>query len=212
MNTLTALFCLVSCSAQASQIQVMDEERELTVLMSISELNRILVEQDRISDVFTHSSSLQVLPDERLGQIFIKVNQPPKKGVRLTLTTEEGRIQDLRLQGQEISGQTLILKERHEPYAELKQYDERIEMAHILSEFLLGQAPEGFSLLEQYETTQTYKSSSYVVESFKYMNTLEVPITLEERLFADSAQAVLIDCPYLESGESTQAWRILRND
>lgn len=212
MNKHLALLCLMSCSAQASQIQVMDEEQEIHAVMSTSELNRILVERDRISDVFTRSSSLEILPDERLGQIFIKLNHPPKEGLRLTLTTEDGRIQDLRLQGQNISGQTLILKERPVSHAEPKDHDECSEIVHILSEFVLGRIPEGFSLFERCEDIHTYTSHSYKVESFTYTNTSEVPLTLGEGLFADSAQAVLIDCPYLEPGESTSLWRVLNND
>lgn len=212
MNKLFTLLCFMSFSAQASQIQVMDEEQEIHAVMSTSELNRVLVERDRISDVFTHSSSLEILPDERLGQIFIRINQPPKEGIRLTLTTEDGRIQDLRLQGQHISGQTLILKERPEAHAEPKHHDERNEIIHILSEFHLGRIPEHFSIVEECEGFQIFQSNSHNVESFTYTNASDVPVALEESPFVDSAEAVLIDCLYLDPGESTKIWRVLSHD
>lgn len=209
-----ALIAFFVCSAEASQVHTLNEEREILVSVSNTELNRIIVEKDRISDVFTHGTNLEILPDERIGQIFVKTGSSPKGGIRLTLTTEEGRVQDMRLRAQELQGQTIIIKERGEFEVQPENPNKQEGLVAILLKFLSGEQPIGFKLCDSGEEQKVYSSDHYTVEVFPHTNSSEQVVHLDEEIFVSHSQvrAILIDCPLLEPGESTRIWRISAHD
>lgn len=208
------LLALAVSSVQAAQIYNLNEHQEIEATISKTELNRIIVEKDRISDVFAYGNTLEVLPDERLGQIFVKAVVPSKETIRVTVTTEEGRIQDMRLSSRAIQGQTITLSERSGRDKQGYETSESEVLVGILSEFLKGQVPAGFRLGESSKEQKFYTSDRYTVEKFVQFNPYGQPIQLEEEMFVSIPQtrAIYICCSILEAGQSTEVWRISAND
>lgn len=213
-NYAWGLFLLVGASAHAAQIYSLNEEHEIKIEVSNTELNRIIVEKDRISDVFAHEATLEILPDERLGQIFVRTSSSPQGGLRLTLTTEEGRVQDIRLLSQDIQGQTVLLRENAEIRTKEKLQSEQDTLVEILSVFLSGTVPPGFKLNETHEGRQLYLSEQYTVEVFTHHNTSENVVILDEEMFVSSPQtrAILMACSFLNPDQTTLIWRVISHD
>src|SRR3990167_965830 len=92
-----SLFFLLTLSAvKAALIQTLDESRVIEVPISKEDLTRITVQEDRIRNVFGVTGEYVLETDEDQGQIFIRPTDL-EKPFSLTLTTEKGRTQDLRL-------------------------------------------------------------------------------------------------------------------
>ena len=95
-----------------AQSYVLNQERRIEAQISATHINRIQVEGDRIAAVYGASDTVTLEPDEVGGQLFLKshgVNRPLNP-LYLTLITEGGLSQDLKLISHESEAQTLIFK------------------------------------------------------------------------------------------------------
>ncbi|MBX9620691.1 MAG: type-F conjugative transfer system secretin TraK [Alphaproteobacteria bacterium] len=105
---------LASTSAQAAIMRPLDEMKVLEVPIAQDALTRIKVQDDRILHVFGNAGEYVLETDDYQGQIFIRptpsLEATPSKTISLTLTTEEGYTQDLRLIPKKQVPETLILK------------------------------------------------------------------------------------------------------
>lgn len=80
--------------------------------ISLHDLNRIEVKNDRIAQVFGKSGAFLVEQDLENGQLYLKPTpQNGRRPLSVTLTTEKGQVQDLLLTPYDVPGETLILKE-----------------------------------------------------------------------------------------------------
>ena len=115
---------LMSSSAHAVIEKSLDESRLIEAPLSIQELTRIAVKGDRILNVYGPKGKYVLEADETLGQIFIRplletnlyettLTGPPlpeaNNALYLTLTTEKGHIQDLRLLPTDKPPESIIL-------------------------------------------------------------------------------------------------------
>ncbi len=110
----TLAFLCLGTTAHATLIRPLDETRPLEVTISREGLTRIKVQDDRILNVFGVSGDYELEADEALGQVFIRP-QPlgfsgDSKPLYLTITTEKGHTQDLRLLPRHQAPEALILK------------------------------------------------------------------------------------------------------
>src|SRR3989338_8340081 len=109
-----SLFFLLTLSAvKAALIQTLDESRVIEVPISKEDLTRITVQEDRIRNVFGVTGEYVLETDEDQGQVFIRLPNSSEislKPISLTLTTEKGRTQDLRLIPKDQAAEALILK------------------------------------------------------------------------------------------------------
>lgn len=107
---------LVTTGLKAAQIVHFDAESDIKAKISNTELTRLMVEGDRIVDVFLVGATLDMVPDERLGHLYIKPTQHLSKdstmssNIRMTITTEAGHAQDFTLVPHDGDAQTIILK------------------------------------------------------------------------------------------------------
>ena len=119
MNTfrrshLTAFAVLwMSSSAHAAIIRSLNEHIVIEAPISQKALTRIAVKNDRIRDVFGVSGEYVLEADEGQGQVFIRPTTGTQP-ISLTLTTEKGHTQDLRLLPKDQPPQALLLEERSE--------------------------------------------------------------------------------------------------
>lgn len=101
-------FLLLTSSAFAAQVLVMNPQERLGAALSSQELNRIQVVGDRIASVFGSQGTFSVEPEEVKGQVFLKVPQGVSR-LDLSVVTESGLTQDLAFTVQKGAGQTLLL-------------------------------------------------------------------------------------------------------
>ncbi len=103
-------------SALALQTYPLIDHQSTTLHISQTGLNRIAVANDRIQQVFGAEGTFDVQSDEEGGQIFLKLTSEsylgshPSKPSTITLITESGLTQDLRLVPKNIEFQSILFK------------------------------------------------------------------------------------------------------
>src|SRR3990167_7156559 len=189
-----SLFFLLTLSAvKAALIQTLDESRVIEVPISKEDLTRITVQEDRIRNVFGVTGEYVLETDEDQGQIFIRPTDL-EKPFSLTLTTEKGRTQDLRLIPKDQATEAL-----------LNLY-----------------APQGSYKLIQELKGDTLRCLTYEVKNSLQSSVVsdKKPIlSLSESLFAQSLPlqkqnliAILIPHHILRLGEHTHVYVVARTD
>ncbi|MBS0271672.1 MAG: type-F conjugative transfer system secretin TraK [Proteobacteria bacterium] len=102
---------LIATTAEAAIQRPLDELKVIEVPISKQDLTRITVKEDRILNVFGVTGEYVLEADEDQGQVFIRpAGLNSNKPIHLTLTTEGGHTQDLRLIPQDKKPEALILK------------------------------------------------------------------------------------------------------
>lgn len=108
------MFLLAGTAANAALIRPLNEMKVLEISVSQDGLTRIKVQEDRILHVFGNAGEYVLETDETQGQIFIRpLEGRPLEGVKpinLTVITEAGHTQDLRLIPKNQVPDALILK------------------------------------------------------------------------------------------------------
>ena len=100
----------------ALQTYPLHDHQSTTITISQTEPNRISVANDRIQQVFGAEGGFDVQSDEEGGQIFLKVASEsyleahPSKPSTITIITESGLTQDLRLIPKELEFQSILFK------------------------------------------------------------------------------------------------------
>ena len=86
-------------------------QQKTTIPISQDQQNRIAIANDRIQQIFGAEGSFDVQSDDVSGQIFVKcVNSQPTKPQTITIVSESGLTQDLKLLPQKIEFQSVLLK------------------------------------------------------------------------------------------------------
>ena len=104
---------LAGSAAHAAIVRPLDELKVIEIPISQQGLTRIKVQSDRILHVLGNAGEYVLETDEDQGQVFIRptlLNDSSAKAISLTLTTEAGQTQDLRLIPKNQAPEALILK------------------------------------------------------------------------------------------------------
>lgn len=101
---------LMATPLRALQTYPLVDHQKTELEISQTELNRIAVSGDRIGQVFGAEGLFDVQTDDEGGQIFLKLNRGESKPITVTLITEEGLTQDLKLIPQAIDSQSILFK------------------------------------------------------------------------------------------------------
>jgi hypothetical protein len=108
------LLLFAGTTAQAAIVRPLDEMKVLEAPIAQDALTRIKVQDDRILHVFGNAGEYVLETDDFQGQIFIRPTPSfeaiPSKAISLTLTTEAGYTQDLRLLPKKQVPEALILQ------------------------------------------------------------------------------------------------------
>jgi hypothetical protein len=95
----------------ASTVIRVNPDKRIRAVVSYDSMNRIAFANDRIAQVFGDEEAYTLQSDEARGQIFLKPTEANgTKPIYITLTTEQGSVQDIELIPQKIPTSTLILK------------------------------------------------------------------------------------------------------
>jgi hypothetical protein len=106
-----AICLLLTATSFASTTVSVDQNKRISVAISDDSMNRIAFANDRISQVFGDEEAYTMQTDETRGQIFLKPTEAnAEKPITITVTTENGVVQDLELNPKKMSTATIILK------------------------------------------------------------------------------------------------------
>lgn len=153
----TILCLFLSTAVHGATIHRLDEFKTIEASISSQGLTRIAVKGDRISNVFGATGDYVLEADEDQGQIFIRPADVSSfafggvkpKPIHLTLVTEGGHTQDLRLLPQDKVPDAIILKTNEDIKQEvLKEKNSapimREEVADLIRASRDGRIPLGY--------------------------------------------------------------------
>ncbi len=131
---------ILSTTAHAAITKNLDETRVIEVPISQEGLTRIKVQEDRILHVFGNAGEYVLETDENQGQIFIRPQSSEEettaKPISLTITTEAGHTQDLRLIPKHQAADAIILKSDNALKREIEK--EKLASAPLFREEIEG--------------------------------------------------------------------------
>ena len=109
---ISASLALAAPSASALKEYPLADQRRIEAVISNHEINRIAVVHDRIRQVFGAEGAFAHEVDEDGGQLFIKPLKPQQtEPIHITVVTENGLTQDLKLTLADIGSETILLKQ-----------------------------------------------------------------------------------------------------
>ncbi len=112
LGFLAAVPCTTT-PCMALQIYPLVDQQRSVATISKDQQNRIAVQGDRIQQIFGTDGVFDVQSDEEGGQIFLKLLYiGSSKAVTVTIVTESGLTQDLKLIAKDIESQSILLKPR----------------------------------------------------------------------------------------------------
>jgi hypothetical protein len=213
-------FMLLGSWVHAAITHDLDEMKVIEAGISKEGLTRIKVQGDRILNVFGNSGDYVLEADEAGGQIFIRP-LTSEKAFNITLVTEEGYTQDLRLLPQNKAPDPIILREGKEPLKRkqcLITRDNVMELINGLREDVipLGYKEVPIALKKQngpHLLIRELKGEKLNGLTFEVRNEGKTTLMLNEAEFSDCYQglAVLLPKKILKSGERTRAYVVTRS-
>ena len=238
------LICLLAGTTAVHGVVIhpLDEKRALEVRVSEDGLTRIKVEDDRILQVFGMAGEYVLEVDEDQGQIFIRptdrrdssFSRLSSKPISLTLTTEAGHTQDLRLIPTSQAHEALILQVNTDLAQEIEKEKQasaplfREEIEGLIEACQEGRIPLGYKevplnlstlqepyLLVREIQSQKLRGLTYRVHNkTKELLVLSEPELLKEglarRSLGGGVVALLIPQKILTPGEGTDVYVVVR--
>ncbi len=204
------LTCLLAgtTAVQGAVTHPLDEKKVLEVRVSQENLTRIKVEDDRILHVFGMAGEYVLEVDEDQGQIFIRptdmrdptFSRASSKPISLTLTTEGGHTQDLRLIPTSQAPEALILQVNTEISKEIEREKHasaplfREEIEGLIEACRIGRIPLGYkemplnlsTLQEPYLLVREIQSQKLRGLTYRVHNNTQELMVLSEPEFAES--------------------------
>ncbi len=232
---------ILSTTAQAAITHPLDEMKVITVPVSQDGLTRIKVQDDRILHVFGNAGEYVLEVDENQGQIFIRpalidaIGSKTSKSISLTLTTEEGHTQDLRLVPKDQAPEALILKADNTIKQEIEKEkrasapifreevealiqalrEERIPLGYKEMPIPLMTLHEPYLLMRELQG-ETLRGLTYRIQNKTsdrvFLSELELDIHLRQGLGGHRIIALLIPKKTLNTGEKTDVYVVTRTN
>jgi len=196
---------MLGTAVEAAILKPLDDLKVIEVPISRQGLTRITVKDDRISNVFGNAGEYVLESDEDQGQIFIRpTGLESLNSISLTLTTEKGHTQDLRLLPKDQAPEALILKEDEEIKPELFKdpFNGRLsetpitrdEIENLFEACRLGRIPLGYkampldlnTLKGPHLLTRELQGEKLRCLAYEVKNKTTSPLTLSEPEFIKS--------------------------
>jgi type-F conjugative transfer system secretin TraK len=221
--------CILS-SGKAALIYPLDDLKVIEVPISQAGLTRITVKGDRIANVFGVAGEYFMEADETQGQVFVRPMEPALHPISITLTTEGGDTQDLRLVPKNQAPEALILKteaannaKQNAPWNNqsdtiTRDAITRNEIEDLLYACAEGRIPTGYKSValeipapdEPYHLIAEVQNDKLHGLTYEVKNLATIPWILAESGFAQklniNAVAVLMPKKLLNPGESTYVY------
>lgn len=217
--------CFLS-AAYGAQLYPLNDLHVIEANISRQGLTRITVKDDRILNVFGITGEYVLETDEEQGQIFIRPMGPGSMNpISLTLTTEMGHTQDLRLAPIDKAPEAIILQDEEASKEGLAKKKAQSIASRDAIEALVqacqeNRIPVGYKampleILPQKAGTQ-HKEYRLIREirgphlnglTYKVNNTSHIPLIMAEQSFADpDVIAVSMPTKLINPGGSTYVY------
>ncbi|MBY0292337.1 MAG: type-F conjugative transfer system secretin TraK [Alphaproteobacteria bacterium] len=228
----------LGASCLALQTYPLIDQQSTKVIISNTEQNRIAVLGDRIQQVFGAEGTFDVQTDEEGGQIFLIVAKTGfnsalqasslVKPMTITIITEEGLTQDLKLVSQSIESQSILLKPAlsmpEEPKQNRLQHVIQLLKALVRNEELVGYIKTSFAKqshtpcsrltpfkLLTADLIMTYHGEKFEGKAYTLLNQGKEPLFLKESDFAHPGDVVLsFSKSLLQAGEQINLYVVSR--
>lgn len=214
------LFCAMNVAAE-QRVPVTDGT-EVTITVSANTLNRLAVENDRITTVKGITGQFQLDKDIELGQVFIQPIATDKEElIHLFLLTEKGHTYPLSLSLQEGPAESILLMPIEQKPTQWEQSSSYETLIRAVIQAMHNQtALEGF-IVENTKTrlsvpnlkhatvtqVQTYKGKQLAAFVLEVSNTSKAEMVLSEQLFyRKGIRAVSVVNPILSPGSKTHVF------
>jgi len=223
LKALMAGVLLLSNQSVALQVKEMIQDERLTLKVALYDLNRIEVRGDRIASVFGNSGTFTLDHDTDRGHLYIKPTQSNgKRPLSLSITTENGLVQDLILTPFDMPSETIILKTGRESFE-----SHQPGPIDLIKSMAQGIAPQGFEgafevreegrdlyFWKNIRTRQikSYRNAYLIGEVISFKNETGKPLTLHETQFVnEKTLAVGLEKHRVEDDETILVYRVLAN-
>lgn len=207
---------------QAALVHSLDDLKVIEVPLSQTGLTRITVKGDRINNVFGVAGEYVMEADETQGQVFIRPMEPALNPISITVTTEGGHTQDLRLIPQNKAPEAIILKIEDANKAKEKGGQvgldnglSRNEIEELLHACVEGRIPTSYKSVplkipsdnNSHHLIGEISNNKLRGLTYEIKNSGTIPLILAESGFAQnldvSVVAILMPKKLLHPGEST---------
>ncbi|MBL8675982.1 MAG: type-F conjugative transfer system secretin TraK [Alphaproteobacteria bacterium] len=233
MISKSLILLLAGTTAQAAIVHPLDEMKAIEVPISQQGLTRIKVQNDRILHVFGNAGEYVLETDEAQGQVFIRPTllNDVAKAISLTLTTEAGQTQDLRLIPKNQAPEALILKVNTEATSKVEKEKRasapisREEVESLIFALQGDRIPLGYkempinltTLHEPYPLLRELQGQTLHGLTYRIQNKTEENLVLSEPELAKKISiqqntliAILMSKKILTPGEGTEAYVVVR--
>lgn len=213
---------LICCGGLYADPYLVQPDERVDAIISLNQLNRIKVLDDRITQVFGDENTFTLETDTETGQIFIKPKD--EKLLFLTIVTENGESIDLALNPTEMDARTLLLQlQTREPLqntARNKTASLKNQVVSLINAMSAGVEIEGFSRLKavkeeqlapfELELKSIYQGEGLVGEIWVIKNTSHQIQHLTEKQFAKDPLVIgiALKTQVLEPNASTQLFKV----
>lgn len=206
--------------AEAATEHTLNESKRIEAPVSAREITRITVQDDRIQQVFGADGKFNAETDEESGQLFVKpLDSSASKPVNLTVVTENGITQDLKLVPQAGEAESIILKS-----TTTTQKASRTESAGSYAGGLVklvqgaasGNSVEGHNPVRcpdaqrsapdslKLEPLQCWQGASWQIVRYRMTSQVADNLVLSEEQLARSRDVALaLGAPRLKAGQAT---------
>ncbi|MBY0501708.1 MAG: type-F conjugative transfer system secretin TraK [Alphaproteobacteria bacterium] len=234
MISKSLILLLAGTTAQAATVHPLDEMKVIGLPISQQGLTRIKVQNDRILHVFGNAGEYVLETDEDQGQVFIRptlLNDSSAKAISLTLTTEAGHTQDLRLTPKNQAPEALILKVDTEATSKAEKekrsssplfreeaeslifalQEDRIPLGYKEMPINLTTLHEPYPLLRELQG-KTLRGLIYRIQNKTPENLIlsEPELAKQLSLQQNTLVAILISKKILTPGEGTEAYVVVQ--
>lgn len=218
---------ILSQPCLALQTFKMVDQQKTTAVLSKENYTRISVEEDRIQQIFGAEQYLDVQSDDERGQIFLKpVNSSISKPISITIVTEGGITQDIRLMPRSVEAQSILFKpEEVDPVDLPKVKSYRTELVELMQGMVYGRFLEDYDKMPlktcdrkehegiHIEPVSLYLGDRYTGRLYTLKNTSDSTITLSEQsLYTGRDVALLLVSKTLLPKQQTRLYIISKGE
>ena len=216
------LSCVMATPCFALQTYKLVDQHTTQATISKKQHTRIAVEDDRIQQIFGADGQFDVESDEERGQIFLKPLSEGSKAISITIVTEGGLTQDLRLIPKSVEAQSILLKpaasndvtviEKKSRSAELSDLMEAMMSGRTLETYNktpLKQADRKLSKNYELKPVSVYRGDTFTGRVYTLLNLHKHPVKLKEsQLFGMRDVAISIESKTLSPKQLTRVFII----
>ncbi len=197
---------LLSQPSLALQTYKMVDQQKTTVILSKENYTRISIEEDRIQQIFGAEGIFDIQSDDEMGQIFLKpLNTSLSKPVSITIVTEGGLTQDIRLIPRPVEAQSILFKPEDLEIKEVpKTKSYRTELVELMQGMVRSNYLEDYDKMPlktsereaveglEIEPVSIYLGDQYTGRLYTLKNSSDAPINLTEQMFSKGGDVALL--------------------